>query len=43
MVLDQYVFLGVADMHDRHRGMWLDVDNMSYDVIMQERGNDFFP
>ena len=38
MVLDQYVFFGVADMHDRHRDMWLDVDNMSYDVIMQERG-----
>ena len=43
MILDQSVFFGVADMHDRHRDMRLDVDNMSYEVIMQERGNDFFP
>lgn len=32
MILDQSVFLGVADIHDRHRDMRLDVDNMSYEV-----------
>ena len=32
MILDQSVFFGVADMHDRHRDMRLDVDNMSYEV-----------
>lgn len=32
MILDQSVFLGVADLHDRHRDMRLDVDNMSYEV-----------
>lgn len=24
---------GVAEFHDRHRGMRLDVDNMSYEVM----------
>ena len=47
MILDQSVFFGMADMHDWHRDMrldvQLDVDNVSYKVIMQERGNDFFP
>ncbi|XVE55861.1 hypothetical protein DITRI_Ditri03aG0191100 [Diplodiscus trichospermus] len=33
MILDQSVFLGVADIHDRHRDMRLDVDNMSYEVV----------
>jgi hypothetical protein len=32
MILDQSVFFGVADAHDRHRDMRLDVDNMSYEV-----------
>ena len=32
MILDQSVFFGVADIHDRHRDMRLDVDNMSYEV-----------
>ncbi|KAL3732875.1 hypothetical protein ACJRO7_022399 [Eucalyptus globulus] len=32
MILDQSVFLGVADIHDRHGDMRLDVDNMSYEV-----------
>lgn len=32
MILDQSVFFGVADVHDRHRDMRLDVDNMSYEV-----------
>lgn len=33
MILDQSVLFGVADIHDRHRDMRLDVDNMSYEVI----------
>lgn len=32
MILDHSVFAGIADMHDRHRDMRLDVDNMSYEV-----------
>lgn len=32
MILDQSVFFGVADVHDRHRDMRLDVDHMSYEV-----------
>ena len=32
MILDQSVFSGIADIHDRHRDMRLDVDNMSYEV-----------
>lgn len=35
MLLDQSVFAGMADMHDRHRDMRLDVDNMSYEVRVQ--------
>ncbi|XP_057490131.1 E3 ubiquitin-protein ligase MBR2-like [Actinidia eriantha] len=34
MILDQSVFFGVADMHDRHRDMRLDVDNMSYEELL---------
>ncbi|XP_076944509.1 E3 ubiquitin-protein ligase MBR2-like [Bidens hawaiensis] len=34
MVLDQSVFLGVADIHDRHRDMRLDIDNMSYEELL---------
>lgn len=32
MILDQSVFFGTADIHDRHRDMRVDVDNMSYEV-----------
>lgn len=32
MILDQSVFFGMADIHDRHRDMRVDVDNMSYEV-----------
>lgn len=32
MILDHSMFAGIADMHDRHRDMRLDVDNMSYEV-----------
>lgn len=32
MILDQSVIFGVPDLHDRHRDMRLDVDNMSYEV-----------
>ncbi|KAL1112112.1 hypothetical protein V6Z11_D02G107300 [Gossypium hirsutum] len=34
MILDQSVLLGVADSHDRHRDMRLDVDNMSYEELL---------
>ncbi|KAE8665208.1 RING/U-box superfamily protein, putative isoform 2 [Hibiscus syriacus] len=34
MILDQTVLLGVADIHDRHRDMRLDVDNMSYEELL---------
>ncbi|XP_027091467.1 probable E3 ubiquitin-protein ligase RHG1A isoform X2 [Coffea arabica] len=34
MVLDQSVFFGMADFHDRHRDMRLDVDNMSYEELL---------
>ncbi|MCL7048589.1 hypothetical protein MKW94_015276 [Papaver nudicaule] len=34
MILDQSVFFGVADLHDRHRDMRLDVDNMSYEELL---------
>ncbi|XP_010059909.2 probable E3 ubiquitin-protein ligase RHG1A isoform X1 [Eucalyptus grandis] len=34
MILDQSVFLGVADIHDRHGDMRLDVDNMSYEELL---------
>lgn len=34
MILDQSVFIGVADIHDRHRDMRLDVDNMSYEELL---------
>lgn len=33
MILNQSVFFGMGDIHDRHRDMRLDVDNMSYEVI----------
>lgn len=32
MILDHSVLFGMADIHDRHRDMRLDVDNMSYEV-----------
>ncbi|XP_059638238.1 probable E3 ubiquitin-protein ligase RHG1A [Cornus florida] len=34
MILDQSVFVGMADIHDRHRDMRLDVDNMSYEELL---------
>ncbi|KAE8683332.1 RING/U-box superfamily protein, putative isoform 2 [Hibiscus syriacus] len=34
MILDQSVLLGVADIHDWHRDMRLDVDNMSYEELL---------
>ncbi|KZV46132.1 hypothetical protein F511_29094 [Dorcoceras hygrometricum] len=34
MVLDNSVFFGMADVHDRHRDMRLDVDNMSYEELL---------
>ena len=32
MILDHSVLFGMADIHDQHRDMRLDVDNMSYEV-----------
>eukprot|EP00256_Glycine_max_P057523 XP_014625385.1 E3 ubiquitin-protein ligase MBR2 [Glycine max] len=34
MILDPSVFSGIADIHDRHRDMRLDVDNMSYEELL---------
>nr|AHW48349.1 C3HC4-type RING finger protein [Nicotiana benthamiana] len=34
MILDQSVFFGMGDIHDRHRDMRLDVDNMSYEELL---------
>ncbi|XP_008799012.2 probable E3 ubiquitin-protein ligase HIP1 [Phoenix dactylifera] len=34
LILDQSAFYGVADLHDRHRDMRLDVDNMSYEELL---------
>lgn len=32
MLFEPFVYHGLAEMHDRHRDMRLDVDNMSYEV-----------
>lgn len=34
MILDQSVLYRMADMHDRHRDMRLDIDNMSYEELL---------
>ncbi|GAB4852211.1 hypothetical protein Ancab_016403 [Ancistrocladus abbreviatus] len=34
MILDQTVLFGMADIHDQHRDMRLDVDNMSYEELL---------
>ncbi|XP_051150815.1 probable E3 ubiquitin-protein ligase RHG1A isoform X2 [Andrographis paniculata] len=34
MMLDHPALFGVADIHDRHRDMRLDVDNMSYEELL---------
>ncbi|KAK4481517.1 hypothetical protein RD792_012418 [Penstemon davidsonii] len=34
MILDHSVFVGMSDIHDRHRDMRLDVDNMSYEELL---------
>ncbi|GMH23238.1 hypothetical protein Nepgr_025081 [Nepenthes gracilis] len=34
MNLDQTVLFGMADIHDQHRDMRLDVDNMSYEELL---------
>lgn len=33
-LLDQSLFYGMTDLHDRHREMRLDVDNMSYEELL---------
>lgn len=42
MLLDHSVFAGMADIHDRHRDMRLDVDNMSYEVRFENASFFFF-
>lgn len=42
MILDQSVFMGVADIYDRYRDMRLDVDNMSYEVKYKIKWTKFF-
>lgn len=34
MLLDPFTYHGMAEMHDRHRDMRLDVDNMSYEELL---------
>ncbi|CAA0840688.1 RING/U-box superfamily protein [Striga hermonthica] len=34
MVLDRSLFFGMSDIHDRHRDMRLDIDNMSYEELL---------
>ncbi|VVB10440.1 unnamed protein product [Arabis nemorensis] len=34
MVFDPLIYHGMAEMHDRHRDMRLDVDNMSYEDLL---------
>ncbi|KAL1215801.1 E3 ubiquitin-protein ligase MBR2 [Cardamine amara subsp. amara] len=34
MVFDPLIYHGMAEMHDRHRDMRLDVDNMSYEELL---------
>ncbi|GMI83667.1 MED25 BINDING RING-H2 PROTEIN 1 [Hibiscus trionum] len=34
MVLDPFIYHGMAETHDRHRDMRLDVDNMSYEELL---------
>ncbi|KAG4193878.1 hypothetical protein ERO13_A06G020000v2 [Gossypium hirsutum] len=34
VILDQSAFFGAPDIHDRHRDMRLDVDNMSYEELL---------
>ncbi|KAL9999675.1 putative transcription factor C2H2 family [Helianthus debilis subsp. tardiflorus] len=34
MLLDQSVFYGLVDIHDRHRDMRLNIDNMSYEELL---------
>lgn len=34
LILDPSVIFGVPDLHDRHRDMRLDVDNMSYEELL---------
>ncbi|KAJ7967472.1 E3 ubiquitin-protein ligase MBR2 [Quillaja saponaria] len=42
MLFDPFIYHGVAEMHDRHRDMRLDVDNMSYEELLalEERMGD---
>ena len=35
MLFDPLIYHGMAEMHDQHRDMRLDVDNMSYEVRLR--------
>uniref|UniRef100_A0A7N0ZQY1 RING-type E3 ubiquitin transferase n=1 Tax=Kalanchoe fedtschenkoi TaxID=63787 RepID=A0A7N0ZQY1_KALFE len=35
MLFDPFIHHGLAEMHDRHRDMRLDVDNMSYEELLE--------
>ncbi|PKI33527.1 hypothetical protein CRG98_046083 [Punica granatum] len=35
MLFEPLMFQGLAEMHDRHRDMRLDVDNMSYEELLE--------
>ncbi|KAG7976692.1 hypothetical protein I3843_06G163300 [Carya illinoinensis] len=38
MFFDPFIYHGMADVHDMHRDMRLDVDNMSYEVMLYLSG-----
>ncbi|KAJ8766638.1 hypothetical protein K2173_001158 [Erythroxylum novogranatense] len=42
LLFDPFIYHGMAEMHDRHRDMRLDVDNMSYEELLalEERMGD---
>ena len=40
MLFDPFIYHGMAEIHDRHRDMRLDVDNMSYEVRVQMFSHD---
>uniref|UniRef100_A0A2P2KX91 RING-type E3 ubiquitin transferase n=1 Tax=Rhizophora mucronata TaxID=61149 RepID=A0A2P2KX91_RHIMU len=34
MLFDPFIYHGMSEMHDRHRDLRLDVDNMSYEELL---------
>ncbi|GJW81944.1 hypothetical protein Tco_0145919 [Tanacetum coccineum] len=41
MLLDQSVFFGIEDIHDRHRSIRLDIDNLSHEYMNKEAQDGF--